>query len=191
MVSMVKTGIKLCAACRQFHFFSRPTSGRFHNFMPVFTHETISQFHFLRQQSRKKSPVSNTFHVKLCHNKKSNKWGLQLKPRILHKTGYKTSCSLGFDSTLDNFLFEPVFTLSHKDVKMLVRKSENVNLFSQFHTKKWKCGWVSSMKFESFKEKWKCSLLLWFQNDAWICMKNFSSSVILKLVEKVTFDNMS
>ena len=36
-------------AAVSFIFFSRPTSGRFHNVMPVFTHETISQFHFLSQ----------------------------------------------------------------------------------------------------------------------------------------------
>ena len=83
------------AACRQFHFFSRPTSGRFHNFMPVFTHETISQFHFLSQIKQKKN---HQFHPVFTWNcatiKNKNKWGLQLKPHFLHKTGHKISCPI-------------------------------------------------------------------------------------------------
>ena len=59
---------------------------------------------------------------------------------------------------------EPVFTVSHKKVKMLVSFIEPK---CQFH-----------------KKKWKCSYLGWFQNDKWFFMKNLSSMVILKLVEK-------
>ena len=59
---------------------------------------------------------------------------------------------------------EPVFTVSHKKVKMLVSFIEPK---CQFHEK-----------------KWKCSYLEWFQNDKWFFMKNLSSMVILKLVEK-------
>ena len=59
-------------------------------------------------------------------------------------------------------------TVSHQKVKILLSFIDEIWNFQ----KKWKSYWVSLIKYKSFKKKWKCSLVLWFQNDAWIFMKN-------------------
>ena len=55
--------------------------------------------------------------------------------------------------------------------------------FHSFTQKRENVGEFHPWNLKVSKTKWKCSPLWWFQNDAWICMKNLSSIVILKLVE--------
>ena len=64
----------------------------FHNFMPVSSHETISQFNFLMPKNLEKH---RHFCVSFAWNwskiKIKNKGGFPLKPHFLHKTDHKIS----------------------------------------------------------------------------------------------------
>ena len=87
----------------------------------------------------------------------------KFRPRILD--------FLGLNFTLHNFVN---FTKKVFFFHSFTQKSENVESFIE-------------PKWQFRKKKWKCSHLWWFQNDAWFFMKNISSMVILKTVEKSLF----
>ena len=89
---------------------------------------------------------------------------------------------MGFNFALDNFFWSWTYHSHHK------MKSNNftkkINHLSQYQSKKWiKLMSFIEPKCQLHKKKWKCSHILWFQNDAWFFMKNLSYTVILKFVE--------